>query len=441
MRAGPGHALSSERSGLGNDSDDSDITDALRAEMPTRVTDRPDEIALRSSLMDTPDRRAALKATAVFGGGALVAMGAATVARGAASDAAPATHYGPASATGSVGQVYQRAREALYPVCRVCPQCDGVACAGEFPGIGGLGAGLSFQNNFTSLQRVHLKLRPLSGNRKPDCSTVIFGQKLSFPAMAAPFGGLDVNFPHLHDMSEAQYFDAIIGGCVDAGTMGAVGDFQGDAIALTQARYDVVGRYPGRVIAGIKPRPNPNFMQVLRLAEAAKAFMVTIDIDSAGRGWQDTAADTAVEPKTVAQLREIVRATRLPLVVKGITTPDDALLALEAGAAGVCVSNHGGRVLDHTAGTAELLPAVADKVKGKMVILVDGCVHYGTDVLKYVALGADAVLVGRHLWRAAHGGGRPAVALFMKTMRDELTAAMVLTATPNIASVNRQILG
>ena len=61
-------------------------------------------------------------------------------------------------------------------------------------------------------------------------------------------------------------------------------------------------------------------------------------------------------------------------------------------------------------------------------------------MLKYVALGADAVLVGRHLWRAAHGGGRPAVALFMKTMRDELTAAMVLTAVPNIAAVNRQIL-
>jgi isopentenyl diphosphate isomerase/L-lactate dehydrogenase-like FMN-dependent dehydrogenase len=87
-----------------------------------------------------------------------------------------------------------------------------------------------------------------------------------------------------------------------------------------------------------------------------------------------------------------------------------------------------------------VLPAIADKVKGKMVILVDGCVHYGTDVLKYVALGADAVLVGRHLWRAAHGGGRQGVALFMKTMRDELTAAMVLTAVPTVAAINGNIL-
>jgi isopentenyl diphosphate isomerase/L-lactate dehydrogenase-like FMN-dependent dehydrogenase len=367
-------------------------------------------------------------------------MPAAAAATGDTPLPAPATHYGPASATGSVAEVYQRARQVLYPICRVCPQCDGVACAGEFPGIGGLDSGMSFQNNFSGLQRVRLKLRPLSGNKKPDSSTVIFGQKLSFPAMAAPIGGLAVNFPNLHDMSEAQYFDAIIGGCVDAGTMGSVGDIQSDPWDVTKARYDVVARYPGKVVAGIKPRPNENLIRVIRLAEAAKAFMITIDIDSAGRGWMDASSATAVEPKTVAQLRELIRATKIAVLIKGIMTPEDALLAGEAGAAGICVSNHGGRVLDHSPATADALPAIADKVKGKMVILVDGCVHYGTDVLKYLALGADAVLVGRHLWRAAHGGGRPGVKLFMQTMHDELTAAMVLTAVPNVAAINRNVL-
>ena len=92
---------------------------------------------------------------------------------------------------------------------------------------------MSFQNNFSGLQRVRLKLRPLSGDKKPDSSTVIFGQKISFPAMAAPIGGLALNFPDLHDMSEAEYFDAIIGGCVDAGTMGPVGDIQSDPYDVT----------------------------------------------------------------------------------------------------------------------------------------------------------------------------------------------------------------
>jgi 4-hydroxymandelate oxidase len=399
--------------------------------------------------MDTVNRRTALKVSALVGAGAfasqsLMPAAAAAEQTPAATSAtpspAPATHYGPPGARGSVAEVYQKARQVLYPICRVCPECDGVACAGEYPSIGGLGSGMSFQNNFTALQRVRLNLRPLSGNKKPDTSTVIFGQKLSFPAMAAPIGGLAVNFPTLHNMSEAQYFDAIIGGCVDAGTMGSVGDIQSDPYDVTKARYDVAARYPGKVVAGIKPRPNENFIRIIRLAEAANAFMITIDIDSAGRGWQDTSTERAVEPKTVAQLRELISATKIPILVKGIMTPDDALLAGEAGAAGICVSNHGGRALDHSAGTADVLPAIADKVKGKMVILVDGCVHYGGDVLKYLALGADAVLVGRHIWRAAHGGGREGVALFMQTMRDELTAAMVLTAVPNVAAIDRHIL-
>jgi len=405
-----------------------------------------------TTLQGGTPRRNFLKASALFGAGAFAsralmpAVAVAEQTQAATSSTpppspAPATQYGPASATGSVAEVYQRARQALYPICRVCPQCDGVACAGEFPGMGGLGSGMSFQNNFRGLQRVQLKLRPLNGvsnqDKKPDTSTVIFGQKISFPAMAAPIGGLAINVQNR--MPDAQYFDAIIGGCVDAGTMGSIGDGQRSPMDVVKTRYDVIARYHGKAIAGIKPRPQENLIRVIRIAEAADAFMITIDIDSAGR-YKGDPRDVAVEPKTVAQLRELVRATRIPIVVKGIMTPEDALLAGEAGAAGICVSNHGGRVLDHTPGTADVLPAIADKVKRKMVILVDGCVHYGDDVLKYVALGADAVLVGRHLIRAAFGDGRQGVALFMKTMRDELEAAMVVTAVPNVAAINHHIL-
>ena len=257
------------------------------------------------------------------------------------------------------------------------------------------------------------------------------------PALAAPIGGTGSNFRNL--LPDAEYFDRIIGGCVDAGTIGAIGDGQMDPMDQVRARYDVIKRYGGLAIAGIKPRPQANLMQLVRLAEEAGACVITIDIDSGGR-YQGNSRDRAVEPKSVAQLREIVRSTRIPVVVKGIMTPEDAVFALEAGAAGICVSNHGGRVLDHTPGTAAVLPEIAERVKGRLVILVDGCVHYGDDVFKYVAQGADAVLVGRHIIRAAFGGGRQGVALFMRTMRDELEATMVVAGVPDVRGIDRRAL-
>jgi isopentenyl diphosphate isomerase/L-lactate dehydrogenase-like FMN-dependent dehydrogenase len=87
-----------------------------------------------------------------------------------------------------------------------------------------------------------------------------------------------------------------------------------------------------------------------------------------------------------------------------------------------------------------VLPAIADKVKGKVFIFTDGTVKYGHDVLKYIALGADAVMVGRHIVRGAHGGGRDGVAVLMNKIKQELVDAMVLTGCANVKAINRQIL-
>jgi isopentenyl diphosphate isomerase/L-lactate dehydrogenase-like FMN-dependent dehydrogenase len=353
------------------------------------------------------------------------------------SAAAPKTHYGPSGVSEAVAEVYQKARTALYPICRVCPQCDGVACAGEFPGMGGVGRGLSFQNNFNDLQKIRLKMRILNAvgpmDRKPDTSTLLFGHKISLPAIAAPIGGMGINFRHR--ISEEDFVEAIIGGCVDAGSMGAIGD--GIDPKATMQLFEKIGRYQGRAIAGIKPRPQATFLEMIRAAEAQNAAMITIDIDSAGRY---SRANPTWGTKTVAELSRLIHSTKIPFVIKGVMSPEDAIRAAEAGAAGIVVSNHGGRVLDGTPGTAAVLPVIAKKVGGKMTILVDGCVSYGVDVLRYLALGANAVLVGRHLARAAFGGGRKGVQLFMQTMRDELEAAMVLVGAANVRAINHTFL-
>lgn len=112
-----------------------------------------------------------------------------------------------------------------------------------------------------------------------------------------------------------------------------------------------------------------------------------------------------VSPKTTSELSELVKSTKLPFILKGIMTVEDAKKALDAGVSAIVVSNHGGRVLNHTPGTAEVLPEISKAVKGKMTILVDGGIRTGSDVLKCLALGADAVLIGRPFVTAVFGGG------------------------------------
>jgi 4-hydroxymandelate oxidase len=147
-----------------------------------------------------------------------------------------------------------------------------------------------------------------------------------------------------------------------------------------------------------------------------------------------------VEPKTPAQLHELVEATKLPIILKGIMTADEAEMALQTGAAALVVSNHGGRVLDHTPGVAAVLPEVAKRVKGRMVLFADGGNRYGADVLKLLALGADAVLVGRPLIRGAFGGGREGVALLLNKLKNELIVSMTLTGTASVQTVSPRIL-
>lgn len=112
-----------------------------------------------------------------------------------------------------------------------------------------------------------------------------------------------------------------------------------------------------------------------------------------------------IEPKMQAEIEEVVAEAGMPVILKGIMAPDEVAIAADAGVASIVVSNHGCRALDHTPATADILPSIARRVGGKMVVLVDGGIRGGVDVLKMLALGADAVLVGRPLAVAAVGGG------------------------------------
>ncbi|MCX7966144.1 MAG: alpha-hydroxy-acid oxidizing protein [Syntrophorhabdaceae bacterium] len=335
--------------------------------------------------------------------------------------------------------VLKVAREKLYPKCRVCPECDGVACAGEVPGMGGIGSGQSFKNNFIALQKIQLVMRTFHNMKKPDTTITLWGNKLSLPVLSAATGGTTYNMGLKGKMTDEEYIDAILGGCIMAGTIGMAADGIGDPVDVFKIRLEAVKKYNGRAIVTIKPRTQEEIIKRIRMIEEAGAIAFAVDIDSAGRAARALPGQT-VEPKTPKQLREIVNATKLPFIIKGIMTVEEAKIAVDVGAKGIVVSNHGGRVLDYTPGVIEVLPKIAKAVKGKIFIFADGCVKYGTDVLKYLALGADAVLSGRHLLRAAVGGGKEGVALFINRMKNELVDSMVLTGTSDVKKVSRSII-
>lgn len=333
------------------------------------------------------------------------------------------------------GEILKTARTNLNGSCRVCPVCNGKACSGEVPGMGGKGTGEAFTANVDALRKYKLNMRVLHECKDPDTSIELFGKKMSIPVFAAPVAGTNLNMGG--KFTEKEYISWIIDGCMKTGIYPMLGDAAIDALLVTN--LEELQSSGGDGIAIIKPWRNELVVEKIRMAEKAGAYAVGMDIDAAGLITLSLLGKP-VGPKTVEEIREIVNSTKLPFILKGIMTPDEAELAASAGVAAIVVSNHGGRVLDQTPGIADVLPGIAEKVKGKIKILADGGVRNGVDVLKMLALGADAVLIGRPFVPASFGGQSEGVKAFIENVAADLKSAMILTGCNSIGDVSRRIL-
>ncbi|AYO29821.1 alpha-hydroxy-acid oxidizing protein [Biomaibacter acetigenes] len=332
-------------------------------------------------------------------------------------------------------ELKKNAREKMKGYCRVCRVCDGVVCAGEVPGMGGTGTGASFKANVQALADVKLNLRTFHDAKSPDISCEIFGRKLSMPILAAPITGSEYNMGGA--VPEAEFIHMVISGSKQAGTMGMCGD--GGNPVFYSSGLSAIEKEGGHGIAVIKPRENHKVIEMVKRAQDIGAVAVGMDVDGAGLVTMALMGQP-VGPKNVKELKDIISHTKLPFILKGIMTVDEAKLAVEAGARAIVVSNHGGRILDYTPGVAEVLPAIANTVKGKITIFADGGVRSGVDVLKYLALGADAVLVGRPIIIGAFGGGSEGVRLVLDTMAGELKQAMILTGCSNLEEITDRVI-
>lgn len=329
----------------------------------------------------------------------------------------------------------KEARRKFNGTCRVCRVCDGVACRGEVPGMGGKGTGSAFIQNVKALEEIKLNMRVIHDVDKVDTSIELFGRSLSLPVMAAPITGTSLNMGGL--VTEKEYIRPVVEGCKNKGTLAMVGDTAIDQFLLDN--LEVIEDYDGEGIVFIKPWENENVIKKIREAEKVGAIAVGIDIDACGLVTLNLHGKP-VKAKTVEEIKELVEATELPFILKGIMTPDEAQKAVEAGVYGIVVSNHGGRVQDFTPGTAEVLEDITKAVDKKIKIFVDGGIRTGVDVLKMIALGADACLIGRPFVTASFGGQVEGVEMYLDRLKSELEGSMILTGCKNLESIDKRVV-
>ncbi len=336
------------------------------------------------------------------------------------------------------------ARAKLKGICGVYRYCDGDdtrICQGHSYGspigMGGMGSGRSFANNSLALKRLSLRTVLTGEDFVPDTGFLFFGTRLAMPVMAASVSGVN-SFGGESVMTELDFCRAVVSGAKDAGTLGWRGDSFNYSI---ENPYGIIAirEAGGAGVQIVKPREQSVILRFFGLAEEAGCTAVGVDLDGCG-SYAMNAHGRPVFRKTRSELAELVRATKLPVVFKGIMCVDDAKSAADAGAAAIVVSNHGGRVLDSTPGVADVLPAIVDAVGDSVMVLADGGIRNGYDALKMIALGAAAVLVGRDVIRAAVGGGAEGVRLQMAALGEDLAKAMKMTGCRTVPDVGSGIL-
>ena len=341
-------------------------------------------------------------------------------------------------------EIRDEARKKLMGICGVYKDCDGSPmriCQGQSYGkplkFGGIGSGTSFYNNFLAFRKYNLEMKGIGEHFEPESTYDFFGNNLSMTIMAASVSGVN-SFGGEAVISEKEFCRSVVLGCKATGTVGWRGDTYTYSLENTPG-LDAIEEANGWGVKIVKPREQDAIMKLFKKAEKIGCIAVGTDVDGC-ESFAMHAHEKPVFRKSINDLRDLVSTTKLPMIVKGVMCSKDAINAYQAGASAIVVSNHGGRVLDHTPGTMDVLPEIADKIAGKMKIFLDGGVRTGNDVFKALALGADAVLIGRDVVRAAVGGGIEGVKIHMEYMQTTLKKAMKMTGCKNLSDINSSCL-
>ena len=333
-------------------------------------------------------------------------------------------------------EVIEAARGRIGSKCKACPVCNGVACKNSIPGPGAKGLGDVAIRNYSAWQSVRLNMDTICPSADPDMSLDIFGRHFEAPFFAGPVGAVNLHYSDLYN--DASYNDVLVSACAASGIAAFTGD--GVDIRVMQAALAAISKAGGIGVPTVKPWDMGTVREKMELVSQAAPFAVAMDIDAAGlpflKGQNPPAGS-----KTVAELKEIVSMTKSPFILKGVMTVKGALKAQEAGVSGIVVSNHGGRVRDGCPATAEVLPEIADALRGSgMKIFVDGGIRSGVDIFKALAMGADAVIIARPFVTAVYGGAEEGVSLLAAKLKAELDDTMRMCGAASLSEIDRSMV-
>ncbi|WP_245948040.1 alpha-hydroxy-acid oxidizing protein [Paenibacillus sambharensis] len=344
--------------------------------------------------------------------------------------------------------------------------------AGPFGYVhGGAGGGETMEANLSGFRQYQIRPRVCSNVSKRDLGIVLFGQQASVPFLMAPIGVNSIVHP-VGELGAARAAANLnvpyVLSNVSTHRMEEVAEVMGHAMRWFQ----------------LYPPKNEELMQsFLQRAEKAGFTAIVVTVDSTLLGWRitdlknrylpfleghgmgnyfsdpvfrdmlkqspednrrdavlralDEGNNTCFTWKTLTKVRE---RTKLPLLLKGLTHPEDALLALEHGADGVIVSNHGGRQLDGAIGTMEALPEVLKTVNGKAPVLLDGGIRRGADIIKALALGATAVQVGRPYMYALAVAGQSGVEYMLQNLIAETELQLAISGNSSVKDLDCSLL-
>lgn len=327
-------------------------------------------------------------------------------------------------------EVLSNARKVMAPKCRVCPECNGLACKGEVPGVGAIGNGAGFTECRTYLRNIKIQMDAVHENYEIDPSIELFGRKFDYPFFVAPIGGMSFNYSNY--ISEEDYSIMTVMGAKERGIFAFTGDGPHDD--YFPATLPVIKAADGLAVSTIKPWAREKVLRRIQDLEEVGCMAFAMDLDSAALVNLKLQGKPAY-PKSVEELREFASATKMPFVVKGIMTAKSAQKCAEAGAYGIVISNHGGRIMEDIPAPCSMVSEIREAVGDSLKVFVDGGIRSGADVFKCLALGADAVLIGRPYAIAAHGGGKEGVQIYTDKIASELVETMKMTDCQSLKDI------